>query len=108
MSGNTISSEGMTKMGGHGPGDRKQDAIYQNGEIVARVVQPEVDLDAKEIRFDELLESDHLVLADECEFQKYRIIIQKVAFATREDRRQGQKGRTLAGCTAEILGYIEQ
>ena len=108
MSGNPISSEGMTQMGGSGPGNREQDAIYQQGEIVARVVQPEVDLDAKEIRFDELLESDHLVLADECEYQKYRIMIQKVAFATREDRRQGQKGRSLAGCTAEILGYIEQ
>ena len=108
MSGNPISFEGMTQMGGSGPDNREQDAIYQQGEIVARVVQPEVDLDAKEIRFDELLESDHLVLADECEYQKYRIMIQKVAFATREDRRQGQKGRSLAGCTAEILGYIEQ
>ena len=108
MNEKSVSSEGMRQGGAQGAGRREPDAIYQNGEIVARVVQPEVDLDAKQIHFDELLESDHLVMADECEYQKYRIMIQKVAFATREDRRQGQKGRSMAGCTAEILGYIEQ
>lgn len=88
--------------------NREQDAIYQNGKSVARVVEPEVDLESKEIRFDEILDSDHLVLADECEFQKYRIMIQKVAFAAKLDHRPGREGRTLAGCTAEILGYLEQ
>ena len=108
MSENSVSSEGISKTGTPGTGSREQDALYQRGEIVARVVKPEVDLETKEIRFDELLGTDHLVLADECEYQKYRIMIQKVAFATREDRRPGQKGRSLAGCTAEILGYAEQ
>lgn len=98
----------MSKAGTSGAAKREQDAIYQNGKLVARVVEPDVDLEAKEIRFDELLDSDHLVLADECEFQKFRIIVQKVAFATKVDHRPGHSGRTLAGCTAEILGYIEQ
>ena len=91
-----------------GSGNRVQDAIYQQGKLVGRVVEPDIDLEAKEIRFDEIADSDHLVLADECEFQKYRIMIQKVALATKLDHRPGRKGRTLAGCTAEILGYIEQ
>lgn len=88
--------------------NREQDAIYQNGKRVAQVSEPEIDLEAKEIRFDEILDCDHLVLADECEFQKYRIMIQKIAFATKLDRRPGHQGRTLSGCTAEILGHIEQ
>ena len=107
MNGNSVDSEGMSQAGPTASGNREQDAIYQNGKLVAHVVEPDVDLDAKEIRFDEVLESDHLVLAEECEFQKYRSMIQKVAFAIKEDRRPGQKGRTLGGCTAEILGYIE-
>jgi hypothetical protein len=108
VSGNSVDSEGMGQAGMSDPGNRERDAIYQNGKLVARVVEPDVDLEAKEIRFDELLDSDHLVLADECEFQKYRIMVQKVAFATKVDHRPGRKGRTLGGCTAEILGYIEQ
>jgi hypothetical protein len=103
-----VDSEGMEHAGSPAARNREQDSIYQKGKRVAHVVEPEVDLEAKEIRFDEILESDHLVLADECEFQKYRIMVQKVAFATKLDRRPGHKGRTLAGCTAEILGYIEQ
>lgn len=101
-------SEGLSQAGPSGSGNREQNAIYQMGKLVARVVHPELDLEAKEIRFDEVLDSDHLVLAEECEFQKYRIMIQKVAFATKVDHRPGRKGRTLSGCTAEILGYIEQ
>ena len=101
-------AEGMSQTGMSGSGNREQDAIYQNGKLVGRVVDPDMDLEAREIRFGEVLDSDHLVLAEECEFHKYRIMIQKVAFATRVDHRPGRKGRTLAGCTAEILGYIEQ
>jgi len=104
----SVTSEGMNQAGPSGSGSREQDAIYQKGKLVARVVKTEVDLESKEIRFDEVLDSDHLVLAEECEFQKYRIMIQKVAFATKVDHRPGRNGRTLAGCTAEILGYIEQ
>jgi hypothetical protein len=108
VKGNSADSEGLGKAGTPGSTNREPDAIYQNGKIVARVANPDVDLEAKEIRFDEILDSDHLVLADECEFQEYRIMVQKVAFATKEDHRPGREGRTLAGCTAEILGFIEQ
>lgn len=105
MNDKSVASDGI---GAAGHGKREQDAIYQNGKRVAGVVQPEVDKEAEEIRFEEILDSDHLVLAEECEFRKFRIMIQKVAFATREDHRPGRKGRTLSGCTAEILGYLEQ
>lgn len=108
MNEKSVASEEMGQAGPSVSGSREQDAIYQNGKLVARVVKTEVDLESKEIRFDEVVDSDHLVLADECEFQKYRIMIQKVAFATKVDHREGRQGRTLAGCTAEILGYLEQ
>ena len=108
MDENSVNAESKVQAGQSVPGSREPDAIYQNGNLVARVVAPEIDLESKEIRFGEVVNSDHLVMADECEFQKYRIMIQKVAFAIKVDHREGRTGRTLAGCTAEILGYIEQ
>ena len=90
------------------PAARLDDAIYQRDELVARVDNAEIDLDAKEIRFAEIHNSDWLVLADECEFQRYRIMVQKIAFAAREDKAALHKGRVLRGVTAEILGCREQ
>jgi len=92
------------------PGERAVEAIYQGNppRQVARVLNAEVNWDAKEIRFEEIYQSDDLVLADECEFQKYRVMIQRVAFASRVDRGAPDKGRVLRGVVAEILGYREQ
>jgi len=103
----SATSEG-TKAAAPASQAREQDAIYQNGRVVGHVVDPEVDLEAKEIRFGEILGTDHLLIPEECEFQKYRIVVQKIAFASKVDRRPGHGGRTLGGCTAEILGYREQ
>lgn len=89
-------------------GVREHDAIYQKGKLVARVVEPEIDADAKEIRFGEIYNSDYLLLPDECEFQKYRIVIQRIAYSTKVDKQSGHKGRILQGCVADILGYREQ
>ena len=108
MNENSDVSAGMGQAGPSASGQREQDAIYQNGKLVGRVVKAEVDPEGKEILFEEIRNSDRLVLAEECEFQKYRIMIQKVAFATKLDQRPGCEGRTLAGCTADILGYREQ
>ena len=88
--------------------EREEDALYQNDRIVARVLGPEVDLRAKEIRFGEIYNSDGLLLPEECEFQKYRILIQHIAFASKIDRAAPHKGRVLRGATADILGYREQ
>jgi len=103
----SVVSEGMKQAGASGSLIREQDAIYQKGNPVGRVVDPEVDLEAGEIRFGEIHDSDHLLIPEECEFQKYRVMIHKIAFATKVDRRPGQKGRTLAACVAEILGTVE-
>jgi hypothetical protein len=88
--------------------EREGDAIYQGNRVVARVADPEVNWEAREIHFAEIYNSDCLLLADECEFQKYRIMIQRVAFASRIDKEAPEKGRVLRGVLAEILGYREQ
>jgi hypothetical protein len=87
---------------------RDSNAIYQDGRMVARVVEPEIDLEAKQIRFSEVFESDDLLLPEECEFQKFRIMIQTVTWAAKIDRANPSKGRVLKGVVADLLGYTQQ
>jgi hypothetical protein len=84
------------------------DAIYQDGKIAARVLGADVRWDAREIRFAEINSSDDLMLPEECEFQKYRVMIQRIEYASRMDKSAPEKGRVLRGVVAEILGYREQ
>ncbi len=86
----------------------EEDAIYQEGQVVARVVGPEVRRDTREIHFAEINTSDDLILPEECEFQKYRLMIQRIEYASRIDKNAPEKGRVLRGVVAEILGYREQ
>ena len=87
---------------------READAVYQEDRLVARVIDPEVDLEAKQVRFGELFQSDMLLLPEDCEFQKYRILVQKIADATKLDRNAPDKGRILRGVSADIVGYNQQ
>ena len=95
-------------------GERLPDALYQfdrfgrEQRLVARVVGPEVDEAAQEIRFGEIYQSDELVLSDECEFLQYRLLVKKIAYATKHDREAPHKGRVLRGVTAKLLGHREQ
>ncbi len=86
----------------------EENALYQSGLIVARVLGAEVRANASEIFFEEINTSDGLLLPEECEYQKYRILIQKIEYASRVDKDAPEKGRVLRGATAEILGYREQ
>jgi len=88
--------------------ERELDAIYQGNRIVARVLEPEVDTEAKEIRFSEVINSDELMLPEECEFQKYRILIQRIAYASKVNKEEPHKGRVLRGVVADLLGFREQ
>lgn len=89
-------------------GKYEEDAIYQEGKIVARVLEPEVRDNAHEVHFAEIYSSDDLMLPEECEFQKYRLMVQRVEYASRIDKQAPDKGRILRGVVAEILGYREQ
>jgi hypothetical protein len=90
------------------PPPREPDAIYQDGRLVARVRDVQVNLQARQVRFAEVYNSDELLLPEECEFQKYRIQIQHVADATKVSRTEPQKGRILRGVTADLLGDREK
>lgn len=90
------------------PASRLDDAIYQGERLVARVLDAQVNSEAREIRFGEVYNSDELLLPDDCEFRNYRILIQRLDFATRQEHGEAHKGRVLKGVTAEILGYREQ
>lgn len=86
----------------------EQDAVYQGGRVVARVLDARVDAEAREIHFGEVYNSDDLLLPDDCEFREYRILIRHIDFAAKEERGVAHKGRVLRSVTAEVLGYREQ
>ena len=86
----------------------EENAIYQDGKVVARVVEPEVHSNNREIHFTEINSSDLLMLPEECEFQKYRLIVKRIEYASRIDKSAPEKGRVLRGVVAEILGDREQ
>ncbi len=88
--------------------ERQDDAIYQGRKLVARAIDADVNPENREITFRELRNSDYLLLPDECEFRKYRIMIQRVEYASRMDKENPEDGRVLRGVVAEILGYREQ
>ncbi len=88
--------------------ERQDDAIYQGSKLVARAIDADVNPETREITFRELRNSDYLLLPDECEFRKYRIIIRRVEYASRIDKEKPEDGRVLRGVVAEILGYREQ
>ena len=93
-------------------GTRDEDAIYQwsnfHGErLVARVVGPEINEEEKEVNFVEIVNSDLLLLPDECHFQKYRLEIDTVRDAIKADRSDREKGRILRQVHAKIIGYVE-
>jgi len=89
-------------------GSREDDAIYQNDRLVGRVLDVRVNQESREINFGEIFSSDDLLLPDDCEFRSYRILIQHVGFASKEERGAANKGRVLRAAVAEILGFREQ
>ncbi len=82
---------------------REEDAIYQNGQVVAHVLDPEISAESKRIHFGEVYGSDYLILPDECEFRNHRILIRKIGYATKEEKQSLHKGRILRDVMAEIL-----
>lgn len=89
-------------------GPREQDALYQGDRVVARVLEAEVDMEAKELRIGKIYESDQLMIPEECEYQQYRLLIQRVAFASKDEKDGPHRGRILRGVIADIMGYCEQ
>lgn len=89
------------------PALREPNALYQRGKFAGRALACEVDEVGKEVRFDQIENTDDLLLADEFEFQKYNLIVRKVGYATKVSRESPHKGRILRGVVAEIVSYRE-
>jgi len=89
------------------PAVRESDALYQNGKFAGRAVASEVDQVGQEVRFDQIENTEDLLLADEFEFQKYVLLVRKVGYATKVARESPHKGRILRGVVAKIVGYRE-
>ena len=87
---------------------READALYQNGRLVARAGKTEVDLQTKEVRFEEIHNSELLMIPEECEFQDYRILIQRIGYASKIQRGEEHKGRVLRVVVCDLLGYREK
>ena len=92
--------------------ERDDEAIYQwsfhhGDRLVARAVGPEIDEEAKRVRFAEITHSDLLLLPDECHFRKYKLEIHTVGDAKKTDTTNSEEGRILRQVTAQITGYVE-
>jgi len=86
-------------------GSRLADGIYQNDQLVGRVIGAQVDLASKEIRFKEIYNSDWLLLPNECHFDPYTIMVQRIGFASKIERGAEHKGRVLKDVVAVILRH---
>jgi predicted transposase YdaD len=89
------------------PEQREKDTLYQKSRVVARVSGVRVDEAGQKLYCDEIHNSDLLVLADECEYEHYRIVIRKVEHAAKSDPTAPHKGRVLRGIEADIVGYCQ-
>jgi hypothetical protein len=89
-------------------GTRQDNALYQRGRRVAEVLDEQIDAQAREIHFGEIYQSDELLIPEDCEFRAYRILIQKIGFASRQEAGAAHKGRVLRNVVADILGYRQQ
>jgi hypothetical protein len=87
--------------------ERENDALYQKNRLVARVSGVRVDEAGQKLYCDEIHNSDLLVLADECEYEHYRIVIRKVEHAAKSDPKVPHKGRVLRGIEADIVGHCQ-
>ena len=92
---------------------REPNALYQKSRygqerVVGRGADVEVDETGKEVLFGEISESDDLLLPDECEYQKWVVLVRKIASAVAIDKANPRRGRVLKGVTAEIVGRIDQ
>jgi hypothetical protein len=87
---------------------RQDNALYQRGRRVAEVLDVRIDAQAREIHFGEIYGSDDLLIPEDCEFRAFRILIQKIGYASRQEAGAAHKGRVMKNVVADILGYRQQ
>jgi len=83
---------------------RDKDALYQGGNLVARVTNPTVDEARSQIRFDEIYQSKALDTGQEFEFRSWRAKIQSVDSLIGLSSAAPEKGQILTKVVCEITG----
>jgi hypothetical protein len=83
---------------------REKESLYQNKQIVARIVGASVKEGEGQIHFEEIYESERLDLGSEFEFQKYRLRFRSAETLTMVDSAAPQKGRIITEAVCEIIG----
>jgi hypothetical protein len=82
---------------------REKDALYQNGQIVARIINANVRENEAKVFFEEIYKSNDLDLGSEFEFQKYRLRFQSAETLTMINVSSPQKGRIIEKAACEII-----
>ena len=83
---------------------REKDALYQNGKIVARIIDAAVRESEAKVFFEEIYKSNELDLGSEFEFQKYRLRFRSAETLTMINTSSPQKGRIITKAVCEIIG----
>lgn len=83
---------------------REDNAIYQNGELVARIEQPVIDEAKRSIQFAEIFQSHNLNLEAEFEFQKWRLKFKSAQMLVGLNASVPHKGNMILKAVCEIVG----
>jgi hypothetical protein len=83
---------------------REKDALYQNGKIVARIIDATVRESKAEVFFEEIYKSNELSIDSEFEFQKYRLRLRSAETLNMFNSSSPQKGRIITKAVCEIIG----
>ncbi len=83
---------------------RDRDALYQDGQIVARVRGARVEESESEVRFEKVYKSNDLDLEAEFQFQKWRLRFRSADTLTMLNTAAPQEGRTITKAVCEITG----
>ncbi len=83
---------------------RENNALYQNGELVARVERPVVDEAQRSVQFAEIFQAHNLNLETEFEFQKWRLKFKSAEMLIGLDASAPHKGRMILKAVCEIAG----
>lgn len=83
---------------------REKDALYQNGQIVAHIIDAAVRESEAKVFFEEIYKSNELDLGSEFEFQKYRLRFRSAETLTMLNASSPHKARIITKAECKIIG----
>ena len=83
---------------------REKDSIYQDGKIVAKIIEGKINQQNNAYFFKEIYNSNNLNLEKEFEFQKFKLKHKRHESGTYLDVTQPHKGKIIENVICEIIG----